>query len=161
MIRTILFLALSAFVINTINAQPGAKPHQIANAFLKAYDETGLRGAREKLLAVANPGLGSTLLNKIQSQLSGIDTSFAFVNWVYVGDVSLTNDFICKSYLLKYDDKPYRLELLFYKKQGNWFIQDISVEANLFPEMQRAGRAEKLEANNIVRLPPMQTVKVL
>lgn len=142
------FLIAPLFGSQSITAQN--RPEDISTSFLNQLKirtkDTALIGFYRN----TNPVISTQLQEVLKNQFKKIDSSDKLNDWLWICDMELTKDLVLKSFLLKYNKKPLRLDILFYKRTDTWCIQDASVSDELFSDLRNAGRAEKIKPNNLV-----------
>lgn len=141
---TVLCISLNSF------GQHPTRPTSMIQHFFRTLKTEGLDKATNALKSELNPSADKNLSSKANSELAKIDTSFSLDDWRYFSDVVLGRDLVLMSYLVKYDNQPYRFDLLLYYKQNHWWIQDFAIGVITLEEMKKAAVPEKLPANNRV-----------
>jgi hypothetical protein len=126
------------------------KPDEISASFFKKLKYGHRDSALHDISKNLNPSIKLELTKNINTQFQSIDSLDKLTDWIWICDMEMTKDLISKSYLLKYNKRPYRFDLLFYKKGNIWYVQDASTTIDLFSDLRNAGRVEKIRPNNLV-----------
>lgn len=126
------------------------RPEEISTDFFKKLKTSSKDTALVTLYKNLNPSNKQITQQSIKGLFIKIDSIGKLTDWLWICDMELTKDLILKSFLLKYDQKPIRLDMLFYKKENIWYIQNASIEEELFSDLKNAGRSEKIRPNNLV-----------
>ncbi len=120
------------FIHLTLNAQN--KPEDISSSFFKRLKKEIKDSAISELYNNLNPAIKANLQKTIKDQFQKIDSTDKFYDWLWITHTQMSQDLLLISYLLKYETKPYRLDIIFYKKQKEWHIQNVFIKDQLFPE---------------------------
>jgi len=134
-------------------AQEWNSPDRIDRELFRVSMSQNLSAGVSFLTSKVNPAVGETLKQKIKTELAKIDSSFAFEDWNWICETKLARTVLVHSFILRYANKPYRLDILYYNYHGKidtWVVQDVSIETEVFGELKNAARAEKLKQNNQV-----------
>lgn len=145
--KPLLLIAL-LIVYQALTAQN--KPEIISSLFLNQLKTTTNNTALQSIYKYTNPVKRIELQEIIKDQFKKVDTLERLKDWLWICNIELTKDLVLKSFLLKYDSRPLRLDMLFYKQTDTWYIQDASINDELFSDLKNAGRAEKIKPNNFV-----------
>lgn len=90
---------------------------------------------------------------KVEDALSNLKKEFASYNKELVGNYygcdsivekRLTDCFVLKSYLLRYERQPLRLTFEFYKPNDKWYIYSVNIDTNYDDELEEAAKVYQL-----------------
>lgn len=76
------------------------------------------------------------LLPVITSEMAKLDTADKILGWAWVGRKEYTKDLYLQSVLIKTYNRPYRMDLLYYRINKTWYLQYMFVEKNIFLTVQ-------------------------
>ncbi len=131
----VLFIIGSVFFQATVQAQqkhPQDLSVNIIQSFYYLKRDSILSGIINKV----KPEMKEELLPVITSELVKLDTADKILGWAWVGSKEYTKDLYLQSVLIKTYNRPYRMDLLYYRINKTWYLQHMVMEKNLFPTIQ-------------------------
>ena len=72
----------------------------------------------------------------IKAELAKIDSTDKIQTWEWLTKKSYSNDLLLHSLLLKFENKPYKMDILYYRKNKTWYVQQIVVEKDVLTVVQ-------------------------
>jgi hypothetical protein len=100
-------------------------PDSIAKRFLSDFQTKGIKIALQNA-PKGTPITTDTKLNKIEQQFKNQSIKLGkYYGYEVIENENKVNCFIAKSYILKYQNAPSQLNLIFYKPKDKWLLQNV------------------------------------
>ncbi|KPM49634.1 hypothetical protein [Jiulongibacter sediminis] len=123
-------------------------PDKIVEAFFDNYVNAGASEALDQLYA-SNKWMSraTDAINSLKSKLEGLNEDFVgpFYGYELIVEKKLSQSFILRSYLVKYDRQPIRFTFQFYKPDNKWVVHSFQYDGNVGDEIEEAAKLYYLD----------------
>ena len=125
-------------------------PEEIIITFFEKYKDSNSTTALDYLYGK------NKWVNKVSDDILNIKKQVASLTEDYVGkyygyeeilEKKLSDSFILKSYLVKYERQPLRFTFQFYKPDKEWIVFSFGFDANLDDEIEEAAKLYRYRLN--------------
>lgn len=149
----IFFLFCSGVMAQTHANKPAAKPApakqvagpksalQIIDVFFKKYKDEGADTAIDYLFATNKLLANLPQLSVLKAKLDSLPQSVGkYVGHELITQKSASPSLYFYSYLVKFENQPYRFTFMFYKPQNDWELYRFKYDDQIDSELEEAGK---------------------
>jgi len=135
LITTVVIILFTA----QVNAQ--STPEDLSNLFFKTFEEKGSTDALDELYST------NTWINKapdavlnLKNQMEGLHEDYIgkYYGYEFITEKKISESFVLRSYLVKYDRQPLRFTFQFYKPNDIWKAYSFQYDGNLSSELEES-----------------------
>jgi hypothetical protein len=138
--RLIICLTFTLFLGN-LNAQ--SSPKELSEQFFKTYEEKGSSAALDELYSTSSwiDKAQDAVLN-LKNQIEGLNEDYIgkYYGYELITEKKISNSFVLRSYLVKFDRQPIRYTFQFYKPNDTWSIYSFQYDGKLSSELEEAAK---------------------
>ncbi|WP_304237505.1 hypothetical protein [Jiulongibacter sediminis] len=142
------FFLLFSLIITSQSALAQNNPDKIVETFFDNYVNAGASEALNQLYA-SNKWMSraTDAINSLKSKLEGLNEDFVgpFYGYELIVEKKLSQSFILRSYLVKYDRQPIRFTFQFYKPDNKWVVHSFQYDGNVGDEIEEAAKLYYLD----------------
>lgn len=142
-----LFILIGALTYSQHSFAQG-NPDQIVETFFDNYIDLGASKALDQLYS-SNQWMSraTDAINSLKSKLEGLNEDFVgpFYGYELVIEKKLSESFILRSYLVKFDRQPIRFTFQFYRPNEQWVVHSFKYDGNMSSEIEEAAKLYYLD----------------
>lgn len=128
-------------IIGSLNAQ--SSPKELSEQFFKTYEEKGSSEALDELYSTSSwiDKAQDAVLN-LKNQIAGLNESYVgkYYGYELITEKKISDSYVLRSYLVKFDRQPIRYTFQFYKPNDTWTIYSFQYDGNLSSELEESAK---------------------
>ena len=136
-----IFLLFAVFTSTTVFAQD--TPTSISEKFFANYEKEGAKVALDTLYKTnAWMDRNKDAVNQLVKKLEGLDDDFVgkYYGYELLLEKKLSNSYVLRSYLVKFDRQPIRFTFQFYRPNDHWKIFSFEFDGEIDEEVEQAAK---------------------
>ncbi|WP_211217400.1 hypothetical protein [Neolewinella persica] len=128
-------------LIGSVSAQ--SSPNELSEQFFKTYVEKGSSEALDELYSTnswINKSQDAVL--KLKNQIEGLNEDYVgkYYGYELITEKKISDSYVLRSYLVKFDRQPIRYTFQFYKPNATWKIYSFQYDGNISSELEEAAK---------------------
>lgn len=137
----IVTLSFIMILCQTINGQ--STPEQLSEIFFETFQTEGSTEALDELYST-NPWMNKAedAILKLKNQMEGLNEDYVgkYHGFEFIAEKSISDSYVLRSYMIKFDRQPLRFTFQFYKPDKTWRIYSFTYDGRLGSELEESAK---------------------
>ncbi len=140
-LKRILTIALLMTCFFNLSSQN--KPKELVEKFFYTYENEGSAKALDELYSTNHwMNKAEDAILKLKNQMEGLTEDYIgkYYGYELITKKIISDSYVLRSYLVKYDRQPLRFTFQFYKPHNEWRLHSFKYDGNLDSELEESAK---------------------